>query len=298
MSTQVFIGCLSHEVCTQDIEHFLRGYGHNHRIILKKGFGFIQFANHRNADDAIYDLNGRNLFGQRVVMEFARRGRRRETNRDRGLDERTCNNFNFGCDFSMSSKYRLIVKNLSSSVNWRHLKDYLRQAGEVVYVHKQSHFVGIVDFATETGMETAIEQFDNTELNGCRLKVFKENAQRSHKDSDFRSRPHSNNYSRPRSSNRSRSPLKSRGSLKEISQVVDNKLVENSGDEKSKESDVIEKLEKKIDDGKIGENSSNEILEEVIESDVIDKFEDIISDRKLLGEKWQCEIGSYFGKVI
>ena len=39
-------------------------------------FGFVEFDDNRDADDAVYELNGRDLCGERVVVEYARGSRR------------------------------------------------------------------------------------------------------------------------------------------------------------------------------------------------------------------------------
>lgn len=47
-----------------DVEKFLRGYGKLKDISLKRGYGFVEFDDHRDADDAIADLNGKELLGE------------------------------------------------------------------------------------------------------------------------------------------------------------------------------------------------------------------------------------------
>ena len=92
-------------------------------------FIFQEFDDYRDADDAVYELNGRDLLGSRVVVEHARGPRRDRSGRDRrrpwvdkyGPPQRT--------------DYRLIVENLSSRVSWQDLKDLMRRAGEVSYAN-------------------------------------------------------------------------------------------------------------------------------------------------------------------
>ncbi|CAJ0957297.1 unnamed protein product, partial [Mesorhabditis belari] len=83
--SRVFIGHLSSRASERDVEHFFRGYGRIRDIVLKNGFGFVQFDDDRDADDAIYELNGKDLAGERVILEFSRRGPRE---RDRGYGDR------------------------------------------------------------------------------------------------------------------------------------------------------------------------------------------------------------------
>lgn len=45
-------------------------------------YGFVEFEDTRDADDAVYELNGKELCGERVIVEHAR-GPRRDRDRDR-----------------------------------------------------------------------------------------------------------------------------------------------------------------------------------------------------------------------
>ncbi|KAK2185751.1 hypothetical protein NP493_223g01004 [Ridgeia piscesae] len=72
MGTRVYIGRLSYHVRERDIEKFFRGYGRIREIMLKNGYGFVEFDDQRDADDAVYELSGKDLCGERVVLEHAR----------------------------------------------------------------------------------------------------------------------------------------------------------------------------------------------------------------------------------
>lgn len=72
MSTRVYVGGISYKAREGDIEYFFRKYGKLREISLKNGFAFIEFDDYRDADDACYDLNGRELMGEKVSVEFAR----------------------------------------------------------------------------------------------------------------------------------------------------------------------------------------------------------------------------------
>lgn len=59
MSARVYVGNLPHRVTERDIESFFRGFGRLREVILKNGFGFVEFEDNRDADDAVYELNGK-----------------------------------------------------------------------------------------------------------------------------------------------------------------------------------------------------------------------------------------------
>lgn len=110
----MYIGRLSYHAREKDIERFFRGYGRIRDIMLKNGYGFIEFDDYRDADDAVYELNGKELCGERVVIEHARGSGRPPASRSRGssawLDK-------YGPP--TRTDHRLIVENLSSRVSWQ-----------------------------------------------------------------------------------------------------------------------------------------------------------------------------------
>merc|ERR1712156_878219 len=157
-------------------------------------------------DDAVYELNGKDLLGERVSVEHAR-GTRRAASRDRGR---------YGPP--TRTDYRVIVENLSTRVSWQDLKDLMRKAGDVTYAdaHKDRRNEGVVEFASRRDMERALDKFDDYDLNGRRIKLIEER-RGGGKKSRSRSRSKSRSRSRSRSrrsrskSRRSRSRSKSKG---------------------------------------------------------------------------------------
>jgi len=232
VGSRVYVGGLPYGVRERDLERFFKGYGRTRDILIKNGYGFVEFEDYRDADDAVYELNGKELLGERVVVEPAR-GQARGSHRDRYDSDRYSSRRGGGRynnDKSSSrygpplrTEYRLIVENLSSRVSWQDLKDYMRQAGEVTYAdaHKQRRNEGVVEFASLSDMKTAIEKLDDTELNGRRIRLIEDRrggrgrGGRSRSSSrSSRSRSRSRSGRRRRSSSRSRSPRsrsKSRG---------------------------------------------------------------------------------------
>ncbi|KAG5674545.1 hypothetical protein PVAND_004505 [Polypedilum vanderplanki] len=225
VGSRVYVGGLPYGTRERDLEKFFKGYGRTRDILIKNGYGFVEFEDYRDADDAVYELNGKELLGERVVVEPAR-GTARGSHRDRyddrygrrgggGRYENSRNSSRYGPP--LRTEYRLIVENLSSRVSWQDLKDYMRQAGEVTYAdaHKQNRNEGVVEFASAKDMKTAIEKLDDTELNGRRIRLVEDTRRNGRGRGGARSSSSSRSRSRSRRRSRSRSRRSSRRSRDE-----------------------------------------------------------------------------------
>ena len=62
---RVYLGNLSDDTRDRDVEKFLKGYGRVREISLKNGYGFVEFEDYRDADDAVHDLDGKEMLGGR-----------------------------------------------------------------------------------------------------------------------------------------------------------------------------------------------------------------------------------------
>jgi len=69
---RVFIGGVNPRATERDIEHFFKGFGRIRDINLKTGYGFVEFVDHQDADDAVYEMNNQTLCGGRITVEHAK----------------------------------------------------------------------------------------------------------------------------------------------------------------------------------------------------------------------------------
>nr|CAD7405193.1 unnamed protein product [Timema poppensis] len=65
VGTKVYVGGLPYGVREKDLERFFKGFGRIRDVLLKNGYGFCEFDDYRDADDAVYELNGKELLGER-----------------------------------------------------------------------------------------------------------------------------------------------------------------------------------------------------------------------------------------
>jgi len=215
-STRVFLGNLAHQATERDVEKFFKGYGILEEISLKQGYGFVEFEDYRDADDAINDLDGKSICGRRVQIELAKgeKNARREGDRygrpqprrsfsDRGRDKAWKEKYGL----PQRTKYVVYVKNLSTRISWQNLKDYMRDAGfDPTYAdaHRERDHEAVLHFSTREDMENAVEKFDGKEMNGRKIEmIIADDGSRSRSRS--RSRSGSRDKSRSKSKSRSRS---------------------------------------------------------------------------------------------
>lgn len=206
LRNRIYVGKLHYDVRTKDLERFFKDYGRVNDINIKSGYAFVDFDDHRDADDAVYDLDGRELLGERVLVEHCKGGRpeRRDDRRGGGGGgggPRMRSQF----DRPFNTKYRCVVEGISSSCDWRDLKDFFRRVADVTFAdaHRFRPGEGVADFRTREEMKRAVRELDDTKLNGRRVRVF-EDKPKSRSPSPRRSRRSRSNSGKRDSRSRSR----------------------------------------------------------------------------------------------
>jgi len=209
---RVYLGRIPLDIKEREIEKFFKNYGTVKNVNIKTGFAFLEFDDKRDAEDAAYDLDGKEFLGGRVAVEIAK-GIDRRVERDRngsygreyggGSSSRGGGRSEFERPYN--TQYRVTVEGLSTRTNWRDLKDYFRRIGEVTFAdaHRHKEGEGIVDFKSRSEMEEAVRKMDDTDLDGRRVRVIAATSSRSRSRSPRARRSPSRSPAK-----RSRSPAK------------------------------------------------------------------------------------------
>uniref|UniRef100_A0A5S6R6B9 RRM domain-containing protein n=1 Tax=Trichuris muris TaxID=70415 RepID=A0A5S6R6B9_TRIMR len=226
-TSRVYIGQLSYEIRENDVEDFFKGYGKIRDINLKQGYGFVEFDDYRDANDAVHDLNGKHMLGEKIRVEMAR-GRGRFMGRRGGMGggyyrSRFMPRRGYGSHFDRRSPLEgypernqtrncaVLIKNLPKNFSSRRLKDFVASQvdGEIVSsnAHKEKR-EALFEFRRSSEAESAIKKLDGTKFDGEYITV--EDARASYVgDKSSRSRSSSSEDN----GKRSESPARRQASL-------------------------------------------------------------------------------------
>ncbi|KAG0319698.1 hypothetical protein BGZ99_004964 [Dissophora globulifera] len=77
----LFLGRLAHDTRSRDLEDLFGKYGRVTRLDIKRGtnsgYGFVEYEDPRDAEEAVHKLNGSLVNGNPIVVEFAKNNGRR-----------------------------------------------------------------------------------------------------------------------------------------------------------------------------------------------------------------------------
>jgi len=129
------------------------------------GFGFVEFENARDAEDALHHFNGKNFMGQNIVVEFAKESRpRREPYEDR-----------YGAPMRARRPpgIRIVVSGISRDTSWQDLKDFGREAGNVSFadIDRDVPGQGVLEYLNREDADRAVKELDGRDLRGQPVRV-------------------------------------------------------------------------------------------------------------------------------
>lgn len=270
---RIYVGNLPLDIRTRDIEDLFWKYGRIRDIDLKSpsrppAFAFVYFEDIRDAEDAIRGRDGVQFEGARLRVEMSRgssdayggdpRGGggpppRRPPPRD-----------------LRRSEFRVIVSGLPPSASWQDLKDFFRQAGDVIYTDVDRQGGGIVEFGKRGDQEYALEKMDRSDFtNPFHKGTIRVKKPRDQMDSEERARDDREERDRDRSRSRDRrkrSRSRSRSRSKSRSRSRDrrsrSRSRSRSRDRGGRRDDDDDKRDDRDDERKEGKEEKEERKEE------------------------------------
>ncbi|KAK7038107.1 hypothetical protein R3P38DRAFT_2904476 [Favolaschia claudopus] len=166
MSRRLYLGRLASDVRSEDVSKLFEGYGSIIDCRVMTGFGFVEFENAKDAEDAVTNFNGKNFMGQNIVVEFAKESRPRREPYD--------SDRSYGAPRSRRPPgIRVIVSGLSRDTSWQDLKDFGRTIGSVSFadIDRDYRDQGILEYLSRDDADRAVKTLDNTDLRGRPVRV-------------------------------------------------------------------------------------------------------------------------------
>ncbi|KAF9261398.1 hypothetical protein L218DRAFT_1078620 [Marasmius fiardii PR-910] len=168
MARRLYLGKLPTDVRSDEVSKFFEPAGRIVDCRVMTGFGFIEFENSKDAEDAVRTFDGKNFMGSSLVVQFAKEGGR--PRRDHYEDRRE---YRHGARSRRPPAIRIIVSGLSRDTSWQDLKDFGRDAGTVSFadIDRDVPGQGILEYPSRDDAERAVKQLDNTDLRGRPVRV-------------------------------------------------------------------------------------------------------------------------------
>ena len=125
----------------------------------------------RDAADAVRELHGREVFGRRIKVEFAKSSRDRD--RTQEVRQRASN-----------PECRVLLTGLTIDTSWQDLKDLGRETGNVTFADVtkvNDGKVGVLEFENKDMAQAAIRKLDGAKLKGNTVKAEDETPDRTYR---------------------------------------------------------------------------------------------------------------------
>ncbi|KAL7671924.1 hypothetical protein ACOME3_006826 [Neoechinorhynchus agilis] len=185
MSSRIFVGNLPLGTRPDDLEALFSRYGQLMRCDLREGirggYAFIDYSGRREAEEAVYGLEGYDFGGLRLKVEFydADNRKRRpgmindEGGRRFGGPRRfdpyeTADGGRYGATRAEKricrGEFRVIVTNVPYSASWQDLKDHMREAGDIVFADVNRDGTGSVEYSNYESMQAALKRLDESKM--------------------------------------------------------------------------------------------------------------------------------------
>ncbi|KAH6918439.1 hypothetical protein BKA70DRAFT_1247206 [Coprinopsis sp. MPI-PUGE-AT-0042] len=158
MSRRLYLGRLPPDVRSEDVSKMFDGYGRIVDCRVMTGFGFVEFENAKDAEDAVHQFNGKPFMGANIVVEFAKETRPRREPAPRAR---------------RPPGVRILVSGVSRDTSWQDLKDFGREVASVSFadIDRDVPGQGILEYLSKEEADRAVKDLDGRELRGKVVRV-------------------------------------------------------------------------------------------------------------------------------
>jgi len=159
-NSRLFIGNVNGDrVQREDIRDLFRKYGTVIDVHVNQTFAFVEFENVEQAREARERLNGRELMGKSMRIDFSKSRSAREVG-GRG-----------GGGGGRGDAFRILIEGIPRGSKWSEVKDWCKANGMESNYTNVADDVGEAAYATEQEMKDAIAKLDGLEWDGKKVHV-------------------------------------------------------------------------------------------------------------------------------
>lgn len=196
----IHIGNLHYDTNKADLDYEFKRYGRINSMWIARsppGFAFIEFDDARDAEDAIRDMDGREILGRRVQVGMKKEG---GNGRGRGSDGRERSRTDDATSVRgkpTRSEHRILISGLEDGLNWKDLKNLLQEKTDPVYVDLRGDGKAVAEFSSADDIAVSIEAFDGLDFKGGKIQIVKDEKggdERSESWQKFDTRPSTKRY--------------------------------------------------------------------------------------------------------
>jgi len=149
---RLYVGRITSQVSQNDLVNLFSKYGEIIDILMKDDFAFLEFANSKQAQNALKELNGYSIGGSRLVVEAAR---------PKEEDQATAN---------LLQHPRLYVGKLNESVKKQDLVNAFSQYGDILDILMKDDFA-FLEFSNIQAATKALLDMNGAKLCGSKIVV-------------------------------------------------------------------------------------------------------------------------------
>ncbi|BGP27257.1 splicing factor, arginine/serine-rich 4 [Rhodotorula toruloides] len=184
---RLYVGRVPQAATRADFDDVFGRMGKLVDVRIMAGFAFIEYADLRDAEEAVNELNNKDFLGDRIMVEFAKPPRSIMDDRFGGPPPRgggygggyggpPSRGFDRPPPPRAGSGFRITIQGLREGTSWQDVKDFARQAGTVSFadVDRRDPTVGFVEYNSRYDAEDAVRKLHDTELNGAKVSVVED----------------------------------------------------------------------------------------------------------------------------